>query len=240
MPKRATKVKAEAVTPELPPENTCSFCKKTFLTERGAMVHACEKKRRWLWKDEKYAVIGFRSFQRFYEISLRSKKPKSHEDFIDSKYYLGFIKFGRYVVDINAVDPLGFVDFLIKAQVKLEDWTAPWAYETWVREMGKKEGFERALERSILLMEQWAKENDNEWINFFREASPALATKWIRSGRISPWILYTVGEDLLDRMSNEQLLLIKEWIDPRFWPAKLRDHADDVEIIKATLREAGV
>ena len=77
MPKRATKVKAEAVTPEQPPDNTCTFCKKTFLTERGVMLHSCEKKRRWLWKDEKYAVIGFRAFQRFYEISLRSKKPKS-------------------------------------------------------------------------------------------------------------------------------------------------------------------
>jgi hypothetical protein len=78
------------------------------------------------------------------------------------------------------------------------------------------------------------------WTDFFRKVSPGVATKWIRSGRVSPWLLYTVGDDLLDRMSNEQMSMIKEWIDPAFWPFKLRTHAQEVELIKLTLREAGV
>lgn len=240
MAKRATKVKAEKVVPEKEVTYACEYCRKEFKMESTLLHHSCEKKRRWLWKDEPYARLAFRAFQRFYEVSLRSKKPKSQEEFIDSKYYLGFVKFGRFLVDTNAVDPLGFVDFLIKAQVRLEDWCTEPPYEMWTREMAKKEGFERALERSILLMEQWARDNDAEWVNFFREVSPSLATKWIRSGRISPWLLYTVGNDLLDRMSNEQMHMIREWIDPHFWPHKLSTNRQDVELIKDTLREAGV
>jgi hypothetical protein len=239
MAKRATRVELEVVPPTKP---QCEYCGKEFQLERTLMNHTCEKKRRWLWKDEKYAMLGFRAYQRFYEKSLRSKTPKSVQDFIDSRYYLGFTKFGKFIQDINAVDPMGFVDFLIKAEVKLDDWCTAPPYESFTREMAKKETFERALERSILLMEQWARDEGDGavWTDFFRKVSPGVATKWIRSGRVSPWLLYTVGDDLLDRMSNEQMMLIKEWIDPGFWPAKLQLHKEEVKLIVSTLREAGV
>ncbi len=222
-------------------EYVCEFCKKPFKQERTLVVHVCDKKRRWLHKDERYSRMGLHAYQKFYALSMRAKTPKSFEEFMHSKYYASFIKFGKHLLHINALQPEGFVEFLIKAEVKIDDWTADWAYETWVRELSKRESPNAAITRSIQLMEQWSRENDEPWQDFFRKVSPAQATRLIRTGRLSPWLLYAgVGDHLFDRMSDEQLELVKEWINPMYWTMKIRDNKQEVDDIKAILKEAGV
>jgi hypothetical protein len=235
--KRTKKIMAEPTQPTF----HCEFCKKDFTREKSLINHMCEKKRRWLWKDEKYIRIGFMAFQKFYELSLKSKKTKTYEEFMDSKYFTAFTKFGRYIENIVAIEPMGFTEFLIKGNVRLDDWTNEVWYESWTRELAKKEDPMKAVERNILLMEQWGREYDENWVDFFRKVSPSQATIWIRKGRISPWLLYSgVGQPLFDRMSDEQLGLVKEWINPMFWLPKIRDNKKEVENIRLILQEAGV
>lgn len=226
--------------PQEPEKFHCDFCKKDFQRENSFIAHACEKKRRWLWKDEKYAMMGFRAYQRFYEVAQRIKKPKSQEDFINSQYYSAFIKFGKYLVDINAIDPLGFTDFLIRTSVRLDSWTEPRPYEIWIRELGKKEDPDKALERNVLLMEQWSRETGEDWFDFFRKVNPQIATSWIRKGRLSPWLILTVGEDLIARLSDEQLGMIQELIDPNFWFTKFDKYEEEVNVIKFNMQSVGV
>lgn len=235
----ARKPKTKEVKVE-PIRHTCEFCKRDFSTEKTLIAHACEKKRRWLWKDEKYATMGFRAYQLFYEVGMKYKKVKTQEDFIDSQYYSAFIKFGKHLVDINAIDPIGFTEFLIRTNVRLDDWTLPRPYEIWVRELGRKEHPDRALERNILLMEQWSRETGEEWTDFFRKVNPQLATKWIKTGRLSPWLLFTVGDQLVERLSDEQLVLVQELLEPGFWFKKFDTFEDEVRSIKFNLRSVGV
>lgn len=228
------KSKPEAIS------HKCDFCKKSFVTERSLIAHSCEKKQRWLWKDEKYSMMAFRAYQLFYQIAQRSKKPKTQEDFINSNYYLGFIKFGKYLMDINAIEPVGFIEFLIRSDTKLADWANPRVYEIWIRELSKKEHPMKAYERNVLLMEQWARETGEDWIDFFRLVNPQLATKWIKSGRLSPWLLYTVGESLIERLSDEQLAMVKELIEPDMWFKKFELYEEELKIIRTELRAVGV
>lgn len=219
----------------------CEFCKKSFTRESSLINHMCERKRRWLWRDERYIRIGFMAFQKFYQLSLKSKKLKTYEEFMESKYFTAFTKFGRHIENIVAIDPNGFTEFLIKGNVKLDDWVNEIWYESWTRELAKKEDPMKAVERNILLMEQWGREYDENWVDFFRKVPPSQATLWIRKGRISPWLLYSgVGQPLFDRMSDEQLGLVKEWINPMFWLSKIRDNQEEVEQIRQILTEAGV
>lgn len=234
------KPRAKKATKIEPIRFCCDFCKKDFATERSLIAHACEKKRRWLWKDEKYATMGFRAYQLFYEVSMKSKKPKTQEDFIESQYYSAFIRFGKYLVDINAIEPQGFVEFLIRANIPLREWDQPRAYEVWIRELGRKEHPDKALERNILLMEQWARDTGEDWTDFFRLVSPALATKWIKSGRLSPWLLFTVGDDLIARLSDEQLGMVEELLNPTFWSHKFKTYAEEVKSIRFNLQSVGV
>ncbi len=222
--------------------NKCEHCKRTFSAEKTLLAHACEQKNRWLAKDDKHVRIGLIAFQKFYQLSMRVKKIKSYDDFMSSSYYVGFCRFGKHVININAIEPEGFIEYLIKMQVKLPDWCSDGWYEAWVRELAKKEDPMKAIERNILLMEAWALDSGETWQEFFRKVPPALATKWIRSGRISPWLLYArgVGEQLFTRMSDEQLVLVKEWINPLFWFDKIKTHKDDMQTIETILKEAGV
>jgi len=238
-PKRTKKVKVVLPPPE--PTFPCEFCKKELKTERSLIAHSCEKKRRWLWRDDKNIRIGFMAFQLFYKLSVRTKKEKTYAEFMDSRYFSAFAKFGRYIENINAIEVHGFVEMLIKNNIKLDDWTNDIWYESWTRELAKKEPPMKAVERNILLMEQWGREYNENWVDFFRKVPTTQATTWIRKGRISPWLLYCgVGQPLFDRMSDEQLGMVKEWINPMFWTAKLRDNKSDVEEIKQILQEAGV
>jgi hypothetical protein len=233
--------KAKKITVEEKPKFVCEFCKKSFSRESTIVAHTCERKRRWLMKDERHVKLGFHAYQKFYQISMKSKKARTYEDFMDSQYYTAFIKFGKHLISINAIEAEGFVEFLIKANVKLENWTNEVCYESWVRELAKKESPDKAVERNILLMEQWARDYDENWIDFFRKVPTPLATRWIRTGRISPWLLYCgVGDVLFDRMSDEQLEMVREWINPLYWQTKMRNNQVEVERIRAILQEAGV
>ena len=237
--KRTKKVKV--VAPPSPPTFPCEFCKKEFVRESTFINHMCEKKRRWLWRDERYIRIGFMAFQMFYRLSVRSKKEKTYEDFMDSQYFTAFTKFGRYIEHINGIEVQGFVEMLIKNNIKLDDWVNDLWYESWTRELAKKESPDKAVERNILLMEQWGRDTGENWVDFFRKVSTAQATLWIRKGRISPWLLFSgVGQALFDRMSDEQLGLVKEWINPLFWNSKIRDHKAEVDQIRTILQDAGV
>lgn len=221
----------------------CDFCKKSFSKESSLLAHACEKRRRWMMRDEKYVKLGFFSYQRFYHLTYSSRKNKeqTYEQFSNSSFFSAFVVFGKYLLSINAIDCEGFIDSLIKNQVKLANWIHPQFYEAWIRELGRKESSDRAVERNILLMRQWELDTGEPWSDFFRKVNPQLATKWIKSGRISPWLLYCgFGNDLFSRMSDEQLDLVKDLLDPEFWLKKINSNQDDVQQIKSILQEAGV
>ena len=76
---------------------TCAYCGKTFMSERTLSAHMCVQKRRHTDKDLTHVRLAFRTFQKFYEINMHNAKTKTYEEFADSKYYQGFVKFGRKI-----------------------------------------------------------------------------------------------------------------------------------------------
>lgn len=240
--KPKAELKAEAVEPEAP-SYECAFCKKAYRRENAFLVHMCEQKQRFLNKDEKHVKLAFKVYSTFYQINYRGQKARTYDDFAKSKFYTAFVKFGRYLLDINAVNPDRFVEFLIKTGIPLDRWQSPVVYETYMRELAKKETALAAIERNFLLMQQWEREAEGRvWTNFFREVSPVLATHWIRHGRISPWVLYTASSanDLFSRMSEEQINLITQAVEPKFWQAKFASDPETVGVIREILDEAGI
>jgi hypothetical protein len=206
------------------------------------LAHACEKKRRWLSRDEKAYKMAFLVFRKFYEVNFRSMKPRTYEDFMTSSHYTAFVKFGKYLLDIQAINPEAFVEFLLKAQVPMKNWTVGFVYEQYVRELNKRESAESAVTRNILLMQQWELDSGVPWYEFFKQVNPNLATTYIRSGRLSPWVLYTANtaHSLLERLSDEQLKMIETYVDPRFWHRKFAEHPEEMAFIKEILSEAGI
>jgi hypothetical protein len=221
---------------------TCKWCDKSFSNERTLSVHMCPKKRRWADKEMTHVRLGYRVFQMFYELNTAASKPKSMEDFIRSQYYEGFTKFGRSCVRNEYLEPEKFAEWLIKNGKKLADWTKDKVYDEFLLQYVKKETGVRALERSIMYLDSWGKENNTDWQEYFKVVSAPRAVYDLRSAKISPWLLYLseTGDQLLVRFSDEQIAMINHIIDAKFWMSVFAKHPEQVQEIQATCEAAGI
>ncbi|MDC1040545.1 hypothetical protein OAQ62_01995 [bacterium] len=220
----------------------CKWCKKSFKSEKTLAVHMCVKKRRFADKDMSHIRLSHRAFQMFYELNTSAKEPKSIEDFIMSPYYESFVKFGRACQVNEWLAPEKFTEWLIKNGVKLKQWISDAQYDKFLKEYVRKEPGLKALERSIIYLAEWSEDNNTGWQTYFTEVTPARAVFDLRSGKISPWILYLseTGGSLLERFNDEQIKMIDDIIDPPFWMKLFSNNAEEVKEVKQTCKEANL
>jgi hypothetical protein len=220
----------------------CEYCGKEFAKEKTLVVHVCEQKRRHMSKNERHVQAGLLTFQRFYEISQKSKTPKTFEDFANSSFYNAMVKFGSFLINTAPVYPEMFIDFVIRSGVKLDHWCRDELYETYIAELIKKEPVDGAIQRTIKTMMDWSDENSAPWEHYFQYANLNRATHDIKEGLISPWLLLNTksGKDLLQRMNDEQLEIVGPMVDPQFWMRRFKALPADVELIKDVIKEARI
>lgn len=221
---------------------TCKWCDKSFRTERTLAAHMCPRKRRWADRDMTHVRLAYRTFQMFYEMNTTSTKSKTMEDFIRSQYYEGFAKFGRSCIRNEYMDPEKFAEWLIRNGKKLQDWNKDQMYNDYLLEFVKKEPGMRALERTIKYFATWAEENDTDFNQYFRTVSTPRAVHDIRSAKVSPWVLHLSesGVELLARMSNEQVVMIKPLIDTEFWVKVFMKSKEETDEVEAMCTQAGL
>lgn len=220
----------------------CKFCNTKFHKESTLFTHMCVKKRRHMEINSAASRLGFRAFQRFYEISMHVKSPMSTDDFINSPYYIEFAKFGNHLATLRPLYTDQYVDYVIKNGVKLKDWTKDYVYDVYINDLIKKEPATSATERTITEIINWCEENKVEFNKFFSVISPNEAAFLIKTGRLSPWVLYlsTTGGELMSRFNDDHSNIISSIIDPSFWSKKFRKAEDDVLYIKSVLEQAGI
>jgi hypothetical protein len=221
---------------------TCKWCGKSFKSERTLSVHMCVKKRRMADKDLTHTRLGYRVFQMFYEMNTAATKSKTYEDFVKSQYYEGFVKFGRSCVTNEYLNPEQFAEWLIKEGKKLADWHKDSLYDEFLLVYVKKEPGMKALERTIIYLDSWGKENNKPWQDYFKEVTSARAVHDIRSAKISPWMIYLCrsGDDLLVKFSDEQVKMIEHIIDATFWMKQFANNKEEVAEVKNACEVAGI
>jgi hypothetical protein len=219
------------------PAFRCDFCRRPFRSESRWISHLCEKKRRALQREERFVNLGFHAYQRFWAKRMNPRHKPGWEAFDKSSLYGAFTRFGRYILDNDLINPAGFVDFLLRAEVKLDHWCQPTYYQSYMREMTKLEPPWEAMERTILLLKHWEIETRQPWFDFFRKVATPQAVLWIITGRLSPWILFTAGSagQLFTRFGPEQRSRVDAVIDEAFWRIKMERHKTEVAEIVATL-----
>jgi hypothetical protein len=145
----------------------CKFCGAKFQKETTLATHMCVKKERHMNINSTGSRFGFRTFQRFYELTVKAKKLKSQEEFINSSYYIGFVKFGNHLALLKPIYPEQFIDFVIMNGIKLEKWTDDFVYETYVEDLSKKEPAASATDRTITEIMAWCDKNNIPFKDFF-------------------------------------------------------------------------
>jgi hypothetical protein len=221
---------------------TCQYCKHSYTKESTLITHSCEKKRRALAKDERHVQLGFMTFVEFFKSTQNSKGVKTYEEFCESPYYTGFVKFGSFVSNVNPLYPEKFIKYVVTSGVKLDHWCNEGLYDQYVVDLLKKENVETALERTIKHMMKWADENNAQWNHYFNYVSLNRATFDIKDGKISPWVILNCksGKDMVRRFSDEQLSAIDKAIDPAFWVRRFKSLPADVELVKEVAKESNL
>ena len=220
----------------------CLHCGKSFMKEKTCFAHICEQKRRAMQENEKRVQAGFLAFNRFFQITQGSKKPKSYEDFCKSNYYNAFVKFGSFINNVNPLYPDKFIDYVMKSGVKIDHWCKDELYDAYLYEMLKQEPVESAVQRSLTTMMEWANEHAAEFAHYFNYVSLNKAVHDIRNGGISCWVLLNCksGKDMLTKMSDEQLEMISPAFDIKYWLYKFNQNPADVALVKEILDEVKI
>jgi hypothetical protein len=224
-------------------EYKCRYCDRLFRKESTLTVHLCEPKRRWQQETETGVQFGLRAYLRFYETTQGSSRLKSYADFVTSPYYNAFVRYGRYLVAVRAINSDSFTDWLLRQNKKIDYWCKDAFYEEWLLEYLKKEAPQDALERALKEMQDYATGNSiADFSHYFAYGNANRICHHITTGRISPWVIYNcdTGVDYLESLNTEQMDIVMPWIDPDHWSRRFKDYVADVEWCKHVLKAAGL
>lgn len=224
------------------PKFKCQHCSKAFHRESTLMVHQCEPKRRADQENEIGVRYGFHAYLKFYEIKQGSSKSKTYKTFCESQFYTAFVKFGRHINAMNVVAPEKYIDWIVRSDYKLDKWCSDKYYSEFLSMYIRREHPSAGLERSIAHMQKWADDNDSVFNHYFLYAAPNKVCYDISVGKISPWLVFNCksGQEFLDKVNEEQLLVIFDWINPDFWQQKFREALADTEWVKTVAEAAGL
>lgn len=167
----------------------CEFCKRSFARESTMLKHICEYKHRWLERERRGNQIGYQSFVQFYKKHSAAKKDKTYEEFIKSAYYTAFVKFGNYCIEVNALNVSRLVDFYLKENIKIDNWTSDKQYTTYLIDYLKTENALDAVHRSVETCLELAKIENIQPNDYLRYGSKSKICHEITNGKISPWVL---------------------------------------------------
>ena len=220
---------------------TCQYCKKSFMKEASLAVHSCEPRRRRQEKDEAGVRLGFQAYIKFYELTQGSAKLKTFDDFADSPYYRAFVKFGRYCVDIRAINPARFVEWVLKQNKKLDHWAKDSVYTEYLQDYLKVENVNDALARAMEFGLDWAEKHGHPAEDCLRYGNSNTMVYAVSTGRISPWIIYNCesGQKFLSELDATQIAMVWPYVDADYWMRKFKDYPADQEYAKEMLTKAG-
>ena len=91
-------------------------------------------------------------------------------------------------------------------------------------------------------MQDWADTNSAMWSDYFNAVSGNRFVHMEQTGKISPWVIYTCdsAQAIIDRLNDEQVSRIAEFIDPEYWTHKTRHDRASVGWAEEIWKEAGL
>ena len=220
---------------------TCQYCKKDFIKESSLSVHSCEPRRRRQEQSERGVQLGLQAYLKFYQLTQGSAKLKTVDNFAESPYYRAFVKFGRYCVDIQAINPARFMEYVLKQNKKIDHWCRDSIYTEYLLDYLRIENVNDALARAIEFGITWQEQTSNPAHDCLRYGNWNAICHAIASGRISPWVIYNSesGQKFLSELTSEQIAMIWSYVDSDFWMKKFQDYPADQEYAKEILKKAG-
>ena len=219
----------------------CQYCDRSFIKETTLSVHVCEQKRRQQERNEVGVHLGFQAYLKFYDYTQGSSRLKSWEEFAKSPYYRAFVKFGRYCVGLRAVNPVRFMDWLLKNNKKIDYWCKDAFYTEYLIGYLRVEAVDDALTRAIEYGITWQESTGNPAHDCLRYGNTNAICYAVTTGKISPWVIYNSesGQKFLTSLDQSQIAMIWSYIDSDVWQKRFNDYGADQAYAQEILKQAG-
>ena len=219
----------------------CQYCKREFTRETTLSAHVCEPKRRHQERGEKGVQLGLQAYLKFYEYSQGSARLKTWNDFAESPYYRAFVKFGRYCQSSHVINPVRFMDWLLRHNKKIDYWCQDSNYTEYLIDYLQHEAVEDALSRALLESIAWADETGSPDRDFLRYGNRNRLCHAVTTGRISAWVIYNCasGQEFLNELNSEQVSIIWPYINSDVWQQRFANYRADQQYAQEILKQAG-
>lgn len=225
------------------PVYKCRFCDKEYKREESVTTHKCLKRDRYNDRESRHMREAYRlyvEFMNFHHLAMK-KSEEPLMAFIKSKYFNDFFEFAEYILDSEILNKDKFVTEILTSGKPVYEWRTHKTLEEWVLKNIREEHPRRAIERSIMALDEWGTATENDWWTFFDNASTERAIMWFEMGKVSPWLIYvanpTSGNRLLNRMSDTELSYLFKFIDPTYYQIKTIQYQSEVQELRALLTE---
>lgn len=215
----------------------CEYCNNSFKRESTMMSHMCRNKKRYMQRDEQYVKLGLKFFNDWHQQAMGGSKKKNYDDFVKSRYYSAFVRFGLYVLETRVLAPEKYLTWLIKHQVNIDTWNKDSVYNRYLAEQSKLETAERALERFVLHAEKWSDKTGNHWSDYWKLVNLNTMVYDIKMGKISPWVFlsFSSAKERLDELPAEMLNDVASTVDLGYWQRKIEVNKPTVKWIEGIL-----
>lgn len=241
------KHKCEVKIINIPAKKTkhqCKFCDAYLLTANGLVKHKCVQSKRYDLKDDREFRIGFLAYMRMYDSmsSFKSAKLPTEIDFIRSRLYTGFMKFGRYAHNVGMYNVQDYIEFLAKNDVAIDQWCDDGIYYLFVSHVSLNETPYAAIEKTIKTMHGWGEETGLQWSEYFDSCNQYKVISNIKNGKVSPWVIYNTasGKNFLRTLDKKTIRELYKFVDPDKWMSKMSTHEKDVTAIVSILNKIGL
>lgn len=215
----------------------CTFCDKNFTRKTWFDKHSCEKKKRFLRRNNIDVIRAMRLFNYWQkrEGLLRKGKEKTMEEFCKSPVYNTFLKLSEFTRNQSVITPFRYVDWIVARSIPERDWCNTENLEHYHAYLKSLEDPSKQAEKTCKHIKSWCEERGIASTQFFSNVKPGQAIEMVRENKLSPWVLLSYEpsvKNLLDPMKDEALHTLDEYINLRYWIDKVEKEINNTTKVR--------
>jgi len=220
------------------PKYECKFCGKRFVHEARYFAHRCKQ----MIRDEEFRTpIGQAAwilYQKWMKAYRRIVPPA--KTFLHSKKYTSFIKFAKFVQKTHIPDTDSFIWLMREKDIDPTIWSNDQVYSMYIEFLDRRAKPTKQAEITVNTVFKIADAADVEPGEVFDILEPNEVIELFRRRQFSPWLLLHSSkfkQFFIDRLNQEQKLILETIIRPKYWGEKFQKYPEDVENMKKYVKE---
>lgn len=224
----------------IPSSFECKFCYKHFVRESSYLKHKCKQMQR---KEEIQTPIGQAAWSLYQDwMTAYHRMAPSPDIFLTSKYYSSFIRFAKYVKELNIPGVDLFLSLMKERDISPTIWTHDDVYALYLEYLDRQVSPIKQAEITINTLFKLSDKCQCDIAEVFNKNHPNETLQLIRARQLSPWLLmHSVAfKKLMIRCSPETRSLFEALIRPQYWKYKFDKNPEIGKIMKKYADEMGI